>query len=148
MLSSAQLKEAFDKYDKDKSGTLEMDEVVKLASSLGAKTTKNDLEDLFKSIDVDRDNRLSFNEFLAWYRVGKHSKLANLLKYQLQLEKGMQALGGSIAADDSADGYTFAYLAIESARYSRWSCWTRAHRLRSSALTTNRALRIIDFQIC
>lgn len=104
MLSSAQLKEAFESYDKDKSGTLEIDEVVKLASSLGAKTSKKEIEDLFNSIDVDRDNRLSFNEFLAWYRVGKHSKLADLLKYQLQLEKGVKAFGGSFAADDSADG--------------------------------------------
>ena len=99
-----------------------MDEVVKLASSRGAKTTKHDIEELFKSIDVDHDNRLSFNEFLAWYRVGKHSKLANLLKYQMQIEKGMQALGGSITADDSADGYTLSHIAIESARLYPWSC--------------------------
>lgn len=104
MLSSTQLKEAFDNYDKDKSGSLEIDEVVKLASSLGAKTTKKDIEELFKSIDVDHDNCLSFNEFLAWYRVGKHSKLTTLLKYQLQMERGMKALGGSLTADDSNDG--------------------------------------------
>lgn len=104
MLSSAQLQEAFDKYDKDKSGFLDMDEVVKLASSLGAKASKKELEDLFKSIDSDHDNKLSFNEFLAWYRVGKHSKLANLLKYQMQLEKGAKAFGGALTGDDSSDG--------------------------------------------
>ena len=104
MLSSAQLQEAFDKYDKDKSGALDLDEVVKLANSLGAKATKKELEDLFKSIDVDHDNKLSFSEFLAWYRVGKHSKLANLLKYQMQLEKGAKVFGGSMTGDKSADG--------------------------------------------
>ena len=104
MLSSAQLQEAFDKYDKDKSGFLDLDEVVKLANSLGAKASKKDLEDLFKSIDVDHDNKLTFNEFLAWYRVGKHSKLANLLKYQLQLEKGAKLFGSSLSGDGSSDG--------------------------------------------
>jgi Ca2+-binding EF-hand superfamily protein len=93
MLSSAQLKEAFDKYDKDQSGHFEMEEVVKLATSLGAKASKRDLEDLFRSIDVNFDNKLSFNEFLAWYRVGKHSKLSNLLKYQMQFEKGINKAG-------------------------------------------------------
>ena len=80
MLSSAQLKDAFDSFDKDKSNALDMDEVVKLASTLGAKTTKKELEDLFKSIDVNKDNKLSFEEFLAWYRVGKHSKLNQLMR--------------------------------------------------------------------
>ena len=48
MLSSAQLKDAFDSFDKDKSNALDMDEVVKLAGSLGVKTSKKELEDLFK----------------------------------------------------------------------------------------------------
>lgn len=104
MLSSAQLQEAFDKYDKDKSGYLDMDEVVKLATSLGAKASKKELEELFKSIDVDHDNKLAFNEFLAWYRVGKHSKLANLLKYQMQLEKGAKIFGSALSGDSSEGG--------------------------------------------
>jgi Ca2+-binding EF-hand superfamily protein len=91
MLSSAQLKEAFDSFDKDRSGALDMDEIVKLAASLGAKASKKELEELFKSIDVNHDNKLSFDEFLAWYRVGKHSKLNKLLKYQLELSKGLNS---------------------------------------------------------
>ena len=89
MLSSAQLKEAFDEFDKDKSGSLDLDEVVKLAAKLGAKAAKKELEELFKSIDVDHDNKLSFEEFLAWYRVGKHSRLTKLLKYQIEMSKGL-----------------------------------------------------------
>jgi Ca2+-binding EF-hand superfamily protein len=68
-----------------------MDEIVKLAASLGAKASKKELEELFKSIDVNHDNKLSFDEFLAWYRVGKHSKLNKLLKYQLELSKGLNS---------------------------------------------------------
>lgn len=87
MLSSAQLKEAFDGFDKDKSGSLEYDEVVKLAQQLGVETDAAKITELFTSIDVDNDKKLSFSEFLAWYRVGKHSKLNKVLKYQLEAQK-------------------------------------------------------------
>jgi EF-hand domain pair len=90
MLSSAQLKEAFDGFDKDKSGFLDMDEVVSLANTLGVKTSKKELTDLFASIDVNHDNKASFDEFLAWYRVGKHSKLTKLLKYQLEMKNQLK----------------------------------------------------------
>jgi EF-hand domain pair len=85
MLSSAQLKEAFDGFDKDKSGALSFDEVAKLVQSLGAKSSKEDLEKMFKGIDTNADGTLSFEEFLAWYRVGKSSALARTLRYQLEL---------------------------------------------------------------
>ena len=85
MLSSAQLKEAFDGFDKDQSGTLNYEEIVKLAATLGAKTSKSELEVLFKDIDVNKDGNLSFEEFLAWYRVGKMGKLASTLKLQMDL---------------------------------------------------------------
>src|SRR3990167_2485516 len=87
MLSSAQLKEAFDGFDKDKSGFLDMDEVVSLASSLGVKTSKKELTDLFASIDVNHDNKASFEEFLGWYRVVRHSALTGLLKYQMAVSR-------------------------------------------------------------
>lgn len=90
------MRESFESFDKDKSGQLDLDEVVKLAESLGAKTTKKDLEALFKSIDANRDNKLSFDEFLAWYRVGKHSALAGVLKYQLNMSKAGKLLQKSV----------------------------------------------------
>jgi len=90
MLSSAQLKEAFDGFDKDKSGFLDMDEVVSLANTLGVKTSKKELSDLFTSIDVNHDSKASFDEFLAWYRVGKHSKLTKLLKYQMEAKNQLK----------------------------------------------------------
>ena len=99
MLSSSQLKEAFDSFDKDQSGSLDLDEIVKLASSVGAKANKKDLEDLFKSIDVNHDGKLSFEEFLAWYRVGKHSKLTRLLKYQIEVQRGIAKYAAKLKDD-------------------------------------------------
>ena len=115
MLSSAQLKEAFDGFDKDKSGFLDMDEVVSLASSLGVKTSKKELTDLFASIDVNHDNKASFEEFLAWYRVGKHSKLTKLLKYQLEVKNRLRkskATMDSAISDGTPDDKTIQYFNI------------------------------------
>lgn len=92
MLSSSQLKEAFDGFDKDKSGKLSLDEVVKLAGQLGMKVSKRDLETLFRSIDTNKDDSLDFEEFLAWYRVGKNTTLAGALKYQLNAKKALQTM--------------------------------------------------------
>lgn len=92
MLSSSQLKEAFDEFDKDKNGYMSLDEIVKLSSKLGVKVAKRDLEALFHSIDTDKDNKLSFEEFLAWYRVGKNSNLAFMLKYQLGVQKAIKSI--------------------------------------------------------
>lgn len=104
MLSSAQLKEAFDGFDKDKSGFLDMDEVVSLATSLGVKTSKKELTDLFASIDVNHDNKASFEEFLAWYRVGKHSKLTKLLKYQLEVKNRLKKTKASMDSAGPSEG--------------------------------------------
>lgn len=103
MLSSAQLKEAFDSFDKDKSQSLDTTEVARLAASLGVKTDSRAIEELFKTIDVDHDGRLSFDEFLAWYRVGKHTKLASMLKYQMQATRGIKLMDEKLNAARKGD---------------------------------------------
>lgn len=90
MLSSAQLKDAFDGIDKDKSGSLDFAEVVELAKTLGHTVDKATLENMFKSIDTNNDGKLSFEEFLAWYRVGKDSKMGSMIKYHLEVQKGFR----------------------------------------------------------
>lgn len=92
MLSSSQLKAAFNEFDKDSSGYLSLDEIVKLSTKLGTKVAKRELEALFHSIDTDKNGMLSFDEFLAWYRVGKNTKLAHTLKYQLSIMQGLNFL--------------------------------------------------------
>ena len=100
MLSSSQIKDTFDSYDKDKSGKLSLDEVVKLSTQLGITVTKPELDALFKSIDTDNDGNLSFEEFLAWYRVGKNNKIALNLKNQIEAKKAMQFMSLSGAPGD------------------------------------------------
>jgi hypothetical protein len=112
MLSSAQLKDAFESYDKDKSGTLEMDEIVKLAGSLGVKTTKEDLIKLFSSIDVDKDNKLSFDEFIGWYRVGRNEKLAGALKYELNTQHAAKLIS-RFSKNSTANGNKTTVLEVE-----------------------------------
>lgn len=104
MLSSSQLKSAFDEFDKDKSGQLDLNEVVKLANQLGVKTAKKELEALFTSIDADRDSKLSFEEFLAWYRVGKQSGLNTMLRYQINMTRYFSKLDEQLKKIVSSPG--------------------------------------------
>ena len=83
MLSSAQLKEAFDGFDKDKSGSLELDEIVGLAMALGIKAKRSKLEALFSAIDANNDGQVNFEEFITWYRIGRHTQLTSLAKFYI-----------------------------------------------------------------
>ena len=74
MLSSAELKKAFDEFDLDKSGTLEAGELAKVCSSVGIEADEAKLKAFFDQIDTDHDGKISFEEFSAWYRVGQTSQ--------------------------------------------------------------------------
>jgi hypothetical protein len=142
MLSSAQLKEAFDSYDKDKSGALSFDEVNKLVQSLGAKSSKEDLEKMFKGIDTNSDGTLSFEEFLAWYRVGKSTILARTLRYQLELlnrSKRVAALAkSSHIPPPEYISVTAAEKSTELWKSTSWTTQPRNHRSLCTSKTTPR----------
>ncbi|KAG2447873.1 hypothetical protein HYH02_007329 [Chlamydomonas schloesseri] len=60
----ADLKEVFDLMDKDKGGTLSIDEVKGLMELLGMKVRQEELEAMIAEIDNSGDGNIDFNEFL------------------------------------------------------------------------------------
>ncbi|KAL8585013.1 hypothetical protein ACOMHN_043649 [Nucella lapillus] len=56
---------SFEEADKDKSGSLSMDEVVSVLEKNGFKGSKKDAEVLFRQLDVNRDQKLTRDEFSA-----------------------------------------------------------------------------------
>lgn len=86
MLGRTDLREAFDKVDTDKSGSIDLGELEGLCSSLNYQVKQADVTALFNEIDTNHDGKVSFEEFVAWFRLGKSTKLKGFLKQSL---KGM-----------------------------------------------------------
>merc|ERR1712195_70887 len=85
MLSRAELRNAFNEVDTDGSDSIELGELANLCGKVSvADFDQANATELFKEIDTNHDGKISFDEFTAWYRLGRNSKLRDVLKYQLK----------------------------------------------------------------
>ena len=64
----AEFKEAFDKFDKDKDGTISVQELGTVMQELGLKPSEAELKVLIARLDTDNNGIISFQEFLACIR--------------------------------------------------------------------------------
>ena len=62
-----EIKKAFDSYDSDKSGTIEMNELNHLAIDLGQEFDDEELAEAFQALDSDGSGKIEFDEFLRWW---------------------------------------------------------------------------------
>lgn len=63
----AGLKQIFLTFDKNEDDLLSKKEFSLLAKKLGEYFTKRELEVVIDKLDVDGDNKISFNEFLSFF---------------------------------------------------------------------------------
>ncbi|CAF0811957.1 unnamed protein product [Rotaria sp. Silwood1] len=61
--SRHELLDAFKKFDRDGSGTITCDELQEVFSGMGKQLSKNQLQSMLSSLDVNNDGKLSFDEF-------------------------------------------------------------------------------------
>ncbi|XP_047611369.1 calmodulin-like protein 5 [Phacochoerus africanus] len=61
----AMFKEAFDRIDKNKDGTINVQELGAVMRSLGRNLSEDELKALIAQVDKDGDGTISFEEFLA-----------------------------------------------------------------------------------
>lgn len=59
------MRSTFDLFDKDSSGYISKDEFAQVLAALGQSPSRDDLDQMMKSIDVDGDGRVSFEEFAS-----------------------------------------------------------------------------------
>lgn len=60
----ADLRETFDMFDKDSSGTISLQELQGVTEKLGLSVTLEELSDVIYSVDVNNDGEIDFDEFL------------------------------------------------------------------------------------
>jgi hypothetical protein len=78
------IKETFDKFDKDGSGTIEREEIKKAASELGENITSEEFDKCFAVMDENKDGIITFQEFVTWWKLGRQNSA--LMKKIVQLE--------------------------------------------------------------
>ncbi len=70
----------FIKYDTSKDGFIDMMELKQMMESLGAPQTHLALKAMIKEIDEDKDEKISYREFLLIFRYAKTGKLTNAVR--------------------------------------------------------------------
>ena len=74
------LKNVFNNFDKNGDGSIDMQEIEQVCRELGIDTTKTDFQDTLRTIDINNDNKITFNEFCDWWKQGRQkSKLMSTL---------------------------------------------------------------------
>ena len=66
----AAIRDIFNQFDKDKSSTIERTELEHLCIALNDPLSPADLADFFKRLDDDKNGRISFDEFIGYWKEG------------------------------------------------------------------------------
>ena len=59
----ADIREAFNLFDKDADGTIEKEELKKVLNDLGRSISDEELQDMIEDVDADGDGLIDFDEF-------------------------------------------------------------------------------------
>jgi len=59
------IKEAFNLFDRDGSGTISMEEFRRVMVNEGAQMTDEEIDEIISEVDVDGDGQMNINEFVA-----------------------------------------------------------------------------------
>jgi len=65
--SADEIRETFDHFDRDGSGSIEVGEFVSLLRALGAAGEAEEVAAGLESLDTNQNGRIDFDEFVAWW---------------------------------------------------------------------------------
>lgn len=68
MFDEKEIRAAFDGFDKDGSGVIEVGEFKMLLAKLGEDPDAEQLQEALETLDTDKTGTISFEEFLVWWR--------------------------------------------------------------------------------
>jgi hypothetical protein len=65
------LKNVFDQIDKDKSGNVDLQELLEATHEIGSEVNAEDIQSAMKNIDENKDGKINFKEFIFWWKKGR-----------------------------------------------------------------------------
>ena len=70
------IKKAFETYDSDGSGSIDNEELKKIAVAMGEDAESEDFKNSVHALDLNHDGTISFQEFLSWWKIGRQNTKA------------------------------------------------------------------------
>lgn len=107
------IKEAFNKFDKDGSGAIDLRELKSMCQTLGKKLSDEEAAAAMQQMDQNGNMQCNFDEFLLWYTskpgLGGHDNVAlAFMKARLKMEGGLRRIKKRARAKmGSTDEVTF-----------------------------------------
>lgn len=89
------IEQVFKSFDKDESGTIEINELRDVAKELGHEITEEELQIVFDEIDENKDGKISLTEFTKWWIKGRKG-MSNLMKKITGLKMKVSSFGQNV----------------------------------------------------
>ena len=61
----------FKQFDKDESGYIDLQELKSISAELGRELDEAELEECIKDLDINKDGKISYEEFSTWWLSGR-----------------------------------------------------------------------------
>lgn len=93
------MKKVFKSFDTDNSGFIDSQELAQVSKELGRQLSNDELEECLKDLDQNKDGKISYEEFSAWWlsgRQGLSGLMRRLLAFKLNALKFMESISGTL----------------------------------------------------
>lgn len=95
------MKKTFDSIDTDGSGFIDMNELVGLCQTLSHKLSDAELKVVFDELDENKDQKISYPEFVKWWKKGRRGQgntMKKLIGVQTKAKRFLEGAHAEIAA--------------------------------------------------
>ncbi|XP_054899707.1 plastin-3 [Poeciliopsis prolifica] len=113
-----EMRAMFDKIDLDKNGYISDNELGELLSESGHPQPGYMIREILQKLDRDKDNKISFEEFLSIVKELKGSQVAKTFLKAINKKEGILAIGGT--SELSSEGTQHSYSEEERYAFVNW----------------------------
>ncbi|KAM4727000.1 plastin-3-like [Anableps anableps] len=114
----AEMREMFEKIDLDHNGYISDYELGELLKDAGHPQPGYMIREILQKLDRDRDNKISFDEFLSIVKELKGSQVAKTFRKAINRKEGILAIGGT--SELSSEGTQHSYSEEERYAFVNW----------------------------